>query len=205
MTIRGRPVRLRVTGQVVRLASAPAGPTAMDESPALDLIRRRMLAVLAEEPRRALEAFAVEDPLELRERAAAAADDDGHLVDPADAAMDGYVALVREPSVLERLSVWLDRDYPAVVAGLAKERPSAALCDALERSLGLEPRSALRWLEGFRELALPERRDVIALMRTGSRVIRELLPGRMLNPKRDEILVRRAYGTLRELISAAVR
>lgn len=177
----------------------------MSEAHALELARRRILTLLDENPRQALAACAAEDPLHLCARAATTADDEGHLYDPSDLMVDAYVQLVREPAALRDLPTWLTGPFRELTEVFAREAPSPALCAALCRALGLDEQSVEDWAERFRELSLPDRRDVLALLRGGSPSFREVYPGRTFDLKRDIVAVQRTFSIYRSLLARASR
>lgn len=176
----------------------------MSETRALDLARRSILRWLEEEPRRALAACVAEDPLRLAARAATTGDDEGLLLDPSDAMVDAYLALVREPAALRDLPAWLLGPFREVVLACARDASGAGLVDALGRALGLDEQRVERWSAHFRTLGLPERRDVLALLRGGSATFRELYPGRTFDLKRDIAAVQRTFSLFRALLARAL-
>ena len=177
----------------------------MPENNALAVIQRKMKRTLRESPEAAFETFVGEDPLDLRTRAALVADDDGFLLDPADAADDGYVVLERDPRSLEDVERWLRDVFPGLVVELARDAPSPRLVAAMVGALGLEEPSVARWIVAFRDYPVHDRREVLALLRSGSKRFRELYPGAILHPGRDGLRVSRAYATLCELTATATR
>jgi len=177
----------------------------MSEAHALELARRRILTLLEENPRHALAACAAEDPLHLRARAATTADDEGYLYDPSDLMVDAYVQLLRQSEALRDLPTWLMGPFRALTVDFAREAPSPALVVALGRALGLDDDRVEAWSERFRELSLPDRRDVLALLRGGSPSFREVYPGRTFDLKRDIVQVQRTFSIYRSLLSRTLR
>jgi hypothetical protein len=95
--------------------------------------------------------------------------------------------------------------FRALNEEFAREVPSPALCTALGRALGLAEERVERWTERFRELALTDRRDVLALLRGGSPSFREVYPGRTFDLKRDIVEVQRTFSVYRALLTRALR
>lgn len=172
----------------------------MTEARTLELARRRLLHILEDDPRNALASCAAEDPLGLTTRAAALADDEGFLYDPSDLMVDGYVHIVREPQLLRDVQGWLDGPFLKLSADIARECPSPALVDALTRALGIDEERVEVWVDHFRTLALNDRRDVLALLRAGSKSFRKLCPGRAIDLKADVVAAHRIYSIFRGLM-----
>jgi len=173
----------------------------MDETPTLALARRHLLHLLEENPRHALAACAAEDPLRVQSRAAERADDEGLLYDPGDVMVDAYVALVREPGALADLEGWFRGPFKDLTEQFGSEPLSPALTAALGKALGLADDRVEAWVELFRGLALPDRRDVLALLRGCSPSFRAVYPGRAYDLREDALAVHRAYSLYRALLT----
>ncbi|MEZ6016234.1 MAG: hypothetical protein R3F49_14030 [Planctomycetota bacterium] len=177
----------------------------MSEVHAIEAARRRMHALLDEQPQHALAAFAAEDPLNLVGRGAALADDEGHLLDPSDLMIEAYVQIVRAPKALLDLPGWLMFSLPALIVEVAREGPGDRITAALGRAVGIAEDQVETWAEEFRLLSLPDRRDVLALLRGGSRSFREVYPGRTFDLKRDIVEAQRTFSIFRSLLNRTLR
>jgi len=177
----------------------------MSDSQTLEKARRRVVALIEQDPRRALAACAAEDPLRLKERGAVLADDEGLLFDPSDLMIDSYVMLVREPEVLADLPGWLIGPFRTLTDDFAQDLPSPTLAAALCRALGIEDKDVEAWVNHFRALPMHDRRDVLALIRGGSPTFRSVYSGRTFDLRRDVIEVHRTFSLFRSLLSRTMR
>ena len=176
-------------------------PLQTEDTRSLALARRHIQGLLEDDPQHALAACAAEDPLRVQARAAVRADDEGLIYDPSDVMVDAYVALVREPGALADLDGWFRGPFKELTEQVAAEPVSPALSAALGRALGVADERVEAWVELFRSLALPDRRDVLALLRACSPSFREVYGGRAFDLRKDTLAVHRAYSLYRALLT----